>query len=232
SIIVPLPKIPTQIGTFEIAEEIVDLEGAEFGNLAGWKAVMVVNRVEERNSRGEKTIEDAPLGVVHSFHVRNPPVAVDLKTRNVAGDAANAFECLPAPPSGRSLLVESWLEVIQQVEFQVIDHRRGHLITRRLALGDLGRIRIGWRLEQVRASVQRHAGLSRDTDSLVRGSGEFRIPDLKSHLVVHCAGNELADRYRPSMGEKRPNAQVGIHSFNFRRVDRAIGIGLKDTELD
>src|SRR5690606_10460066 len=79
--------------------------------------------VEERRSSGVETIEDAVPGVMAGFHICDPPVALNPEIRRVTVRTADLLQKFFPLLSPVRLLAERRLEVVEQVELQVVDHR-------------------------------------------------------------------------------------------------------------
>jgi hypothetical protein len=126
------------------------------------------------------------------------------------------------------------LEVVQQIELDVVDERRVDFVQLAVAVRVLRGRASGRPLEFVEHRIVLEPGdaLGRPGSGGIGRRAEHGVPRLQAHLGVEGADQELANRRRQPLVQKRPHAQIRVDAFDGRGIHSAIGIRRDPAEVD
>ena len=197
----------------EIAEDVLYHIRIPLRNFQRRISAAIVHAVDHGARRCKQAIEVSLDRLIDGFDVGNAAIMIDRQVSHVAGSAAYAIENSSAKIRAGILFSESRLEVVQKIEFEVIDNRGIKFI--------LARDRVGWRRGAylVLRAVKHHAGRSGD---LLPGTGghEVGIVHFQSHFFVQRADHEFANRDCAAFGKERLHTQVKVDALDVRSIKR------------
>src|SRR6185369_3467713 len=108
----------------EIAEDVLNKIGIPRRNLQRRVSTAIVEALDHGARGCEQAIEVSLDRVVDGFDVGHAAIVIDLQVGDVAGSAPDAIENSSAEIRAGILFSEPRLEVVQKIEFEVIDNRR------------------------------------------------------------------------------------------------------------
>ncbi len=199
---VALPEARAEVVALEVGEDATHREALPGRALQRRMSGIVVDRAQPRARRGEQAIEAALLRVVSGLDVGDALIDVDAVIRHVAGGATGLLEQAAAlSRGGRIGLVAPGLEVVEEIEFEVVDERRVDLVDHAVVVAVLARAGDRRRSELVQRAIEHHAR-RRHHALAAAGRQQIGIGRFEPHLVVQRDRRRTGGSRTPSLRQR------------------------------
>jgi hypothetical protein len=184
AVVIPLVEIRPEIVTLEISEDIFHHKLAAQWLFERRKSFAVVDHADESAGSSKQVIKNPLRRIVNSRDIPYSAIVVNLKIGDVTGNAAKIVKNAVPALCRRILPAQSRLEVVQQIEFEVIDKGWVDLILAGYGIGRRGGI------DFILRPIQHHA---RGGDHRLSGISlrQVVIVAFEAHFLMERADDEF-----------------------------------------